>query len=98
MGVEHMTAAGIALGAEGNWLTCFILDQEAVVGGEDEFIYADRLEVVPGGFDLLEPKLEGGGARISFSGIVDFFAVDDDQWGFFTASFEGFSGTVIDIG
>ncbi len=69
-----------------------------MVGGEDEFVYADRFEVVPGGFDLLEPKLEGGGAGIGFPGIVDFFAVDDDEGGFFTASFEGFSGAVTNIG
>ena len=60
----------------------FILDEKAVVGGENEFVYADRFEVVPGGFDLLEPKLEGGGSGVGFSGIVDFFAVDDDEWGF----------------
>ena len=54
--------------------------------------------MVPGGFDLLEPKLESGGAGIGFPGIVDFFAVDDDEWRFFTAFFEGGGGGVADVG
>ena len=99
LGVEDMATAGIFLATEGDWLgSGFILDEEAVVGGEDEFVYADRFEVIPGSFNLLEPKLEGGGSGVGFSGIVDFFAVDDDELGFFAAFFEGDGGGVADVG
>ena len=56
-----------------------VQQEEPVVGGEDEPAHARVAQHAPGRAELLQGKVEHGGADTLLAGLVDLLAVHDDQ-------------------